>query len=283
MIRHFYYNNQIKKYIVGFANIFAGLRVQTGKDACGEVSLVEVPISYGSKDRVVAAIGASNTNNKPFTLPSMACYMTGMSINPDRLVGVNTTDRRTYIEQGGVFPTDIKAVKRVRAIPYDMEMELSFYASNTDQMNQMLEQILMLFDYDLQLQINDAPFDWAKILRLELTGMSNEENYPSGLDKRAIIWTLTFRYEIWLSPPAEIRQEIINSITVRIGDIDNLTLNEFDDDGNLVPFSEGFTTTVITIETAEPSEPGNDVMPTGQPPTGYSTLERVLPTSPPAA
>ena len=35
-------------------------------------------------------------------------------------------------------------------------MELSIYASNTDQMYQILEQILILFDYDLQVQFNDA-------------------------------------------------------------------------------------------------------------------------------
>jgi hypothetical protein len=131
------------------------------------------------------------------------------------------------------------------AIPYNMEMELSIYASNTDQMFQILEQILILFDYDLQLQFNDAPFDWTKIGKLYLRGMTNEENYPMGVDKRMIIWTLQFELPVWMSPPLEIRNELIQSITVRIGDLDTLTLDEIDENGNLVPF--GTTLAAFTI------------------------------------
>ena len=245
MIRHYYYNQQLKKFIVGFANIFTGLKVRTGMDGCGEISELEVPIIYGSRDRVVTAIGASNTQNKQYTLPMMACYQTGLEMDPTRMKGVNQSDRRTYLEQGGVFPDDVKAIKRVMPVPYNMQMELAIHASNTDQLYQIIEQVLIMFDYDLQLQFNDAPFDWARITSLFLTGINNEENYPVGIDRRLLIWTLTFNLPIWLSPPVEIRNEIIQAITLRIGDLADFTLDEIDENGDLAPFTNPWSITPI--------------------------------------
>lgn len=245
-IRQYYYNQQLKKFIVGFANIFTGLKVRTGKDGCGEVSEIEVPLIYGSRDRVVSAIGASNTQNKQYTLPMMACYQTGLELDPNRMKGVNQVDRRSYLEQGGVFPDDVKSIKRVMPVPYNMQMELSIHASNTDQLYQILEQILILFDYDLQLQFNDAPFDWSRVTSLFLTGINNEENYPLGIDRRILIWTLQFNLPIWLSPPIEIRNEIIQSINLRYGNLDDFTLDEIDENGNLAPFTNPWATSQIT-------------------------------------
>jgi len=112
-----------------------------------------------------------------------------------------------------------------------------------------------LFDYDLQLQFNDAPFDWTKIGKLYLRSITNEENYPAGVDKRMIIWTLQFELPVWMSPPIEVRNDLIQSITVRIGDLDNLTLDEVDVDGNLVPFGTAgpFTTFTVTSTDVVPT------------------------------
>lgn len=253
MIRTYYYNQQLKKFMIGFANVFTGLTVRTGKNGDGEISIVDVPIHYGSKDRVVAALSASNTQNKLHTLPIMACYMIGLDLAPDRMHGVNQVDRRTHLPQGGIFPDDVKVIERVMPIPYNMQMELSIYVSNTDQLLQVLEQILILFDYDLQVQFNDAPFDWTKITKMTLTGLSNEEQYPLGVDRRALMWTLTFELPIWLSPPAEVRNEIIKEINLRLGNLEEFKLNELDEDGNLQPFSDPWMHVVLdTTPTGDP-------------------------------
>ena len=239
MIKQYYYNQQIKSYIMAFANIFTGLTVKTGKGGCGEISSIEVPIQYASIDRVVAAIGSRHTQNLPHQLPIMSCYMNGINLAPDRLHGVNLQDRKSYMEQGGVYPQDVQVIRRVMAIPFNLEMELSVYASNTDQAFQMLEQLLMLFDYDLQLQINDAPFDWAKITKLILTGINNEEQVPIGTDKRTIIWTFQFDFPIWISPPYDLRKDLISQVNIDYGEITDeggKPLTEIDEDGNDVPF-----------------------------------------------
>lgn len=121
-----------------------------------------------------------------------------------------------------------------------MQMELAIHASNTDQLYQILEQILIMFDYDLQLQFNDAPFDWSRVTSLFLLGINNEENYPTGIDRRVLIWTLQFSLPIWLSPPIEVRNEIIQGINIRIGDLKDFKLDEIDENGNLAPFQNPF-------------------------------------------
>lgn len=246
MITNYFYQGQLRNYLLQFAQIFSGLMVSTGVSECGEPELISVPITIGSHDRVVAAIAAGNTQNRPFSLPIMAANISGLALNTSRK-GVGTIDNRVFLPSGGVYPDDLRTVTRVMPIPYVMSTELSIYASNTQQAHQILEQLLMLFDPCLQIQTNDAAFDWTKIAAVELTGISNEENYPPGTDKRVIQWNLTFDVPIYISAPADIRDSIVKKIIIKIGDSKGLLVNEFDEDGELVPFDSGYLygTTVI--------------------------------------
>lgn len=241
---------------MAFAQIFAGMRVRTGLNACGEVDEIEVPVRYGSTDRVASAIGGSNTQNKLHTLPVMSCYMTGIELAPDRQHGIGGVDRRTYLEQGAVFPDEVKAIKRVVPVPYNLQMELSLYASSTEQGFQILEQIMLLFDgYDLQIQLNDAPFDWGKITKTTLTGFANEENYPVGPDRRVFVWTLSFDFPIWISLPYEVRNEIVQRIAMQWSNLDDCVLEEIGPDGELLPF-EPFGQPTVADGTVEPPAGG---------------------------
>ena len=235
MIDFYFYEGQLRTYLLQFCNIFAGLRVQTGKGVCGEEEYITVPVVIGNRDRVVAAIQAGNTQNKPFALPAMSVHMSSLSLNTNRK-GIGVVDKKAFLPAGGVYPDDLKVLSRVMPIPYIMTVELSICASNTQQSHQMLEQILMLFDPDLQIQTSDAAFDWTKLSSVELISINNEENYPAGGDKRVISWTLSFEIPIFIASPADVRDEVVRKIYITIGDLTGFTVGEFDSDGNLVPF-----------------------------------------------
>lgn len=265
MLSGYYYNQQLKKATIVFANIFANMKVRTGKNACGDIEELSVPIRYGSSDRVAAAIANGNTQNRLHTLPIMSCYLTGIEPAPERKHGHGTYDKKSYLEQGGVFPDDVKFIKRLMPTPYDLTYELSIYASNADQAYQILEQILIIFDYEMQVQFNDAIFDWTKITRCTLESIGNEENYPAGTDRRMIVWNLTFRFEAWISPPAEVRQGLIKNISLNFANMDDpekgCRIYEVDDEGNLAPFDPdaSFGTVQIIAQANEPLDPVNDV------------------------
>lgn len=248
MISHYFYENQIRSYLLQFCNIFAGLRVKTGKGESGETEFITVPITIGSKDRVVAAIQAGNTQNKPFSLPVMAAYMTNISLSSTRK-GIGVVDKRVFLPAGGVYPDDLKTVTRVMPIPYLMSVQLSIYASNTEQMLQILEQLLVLFDPILQIQTSDSAFDWTKITTVELVNVTNEENYPSGVDKRIIQWSLDFEIPIYISAPIDIRDDMVRKIIIQLGDLDKFEIDEFDENGNLTPFNgDSLFSTIIVDE-----------------------------------
>ena len=144
MIKSYYYNQQLKKALIVFANLFSNLRVRTGLNACGEMDEIIVPIHYGAGDRVASAIATGNTQNKLHSLPIMSCYMSGIELAPERKHGHGIVDRRSYLEQGGVFPNDVKFIRRVMPTPYNLNFDLSIYTSNTDQAYQILEQLMII-------------------------------------------------------------------------------------------------------------------------------------------
>lgn len=247
MITNYYYNEQFKRAITQFSSIFSGLEVHTGIREDGAVHVIEVPVRYGSIDRVVAAVKNGFTQNKMMTLPTMSTYLLEVDLAPERRKGVGMTERKTVLPQGGMYPNDLKVMERYMPIPYDLTFELAIYASNMDQMFQILEQILIVFDPTLQIQTNDSPYDWSRQTNVELLSIGQEENYPIAADKRMIVWNLNFRMETWISPPMDLKENLVKKIVMRFGDLAGFSLNEYDSTGELMPFAgDVWATNVIT-------------------------------------
>lgn len=214
----YYYDQQIRNYTLQFMAIFSGLQVQVGKWNESDESLISVPVHYGDPDRVVAAILANNTQNSPVRLPVMSAYMKGMNIAPERMHGVGVERRNSYVPVGGLLPDDIKVVYQRNPVPYNMEMELAIMTSNTDQMWQIIEQIMVIFDPQLTIQTSDSIFDMSRLTSVELkSGPSYENPYPSGQERRYVKAVMTFEMPIYLSIPADVKKNYIERIFMRIG------------------------------------------------------------------
>ena len=238
MYTQYYYTKQIKKFITQFCNIFTGLEVRTGLGKNGEAPrVIKVPIRYGSSDRVVSSISAHNTQNATITLPMTSAYLTGIEMTPERRKGVGMVTNTTIVENNGQpYPNNIKVLKRYMPIPYNLSLQLSIYASSTDEMFQILEQILLIFDPFVQIQKSDEAYDWTKLTSVELIGINNEENYPMAQEKRVIQWSLDFVVPIWISPPAEKTDEYVSKIKISIANADSIDLQTYNSDGELEPF-----------------------------------------------
>jgi len=213
----YYYNEQIRQYILQFMAIFAGMKVKVGKSNNRDEALIPVHLTYGAKDRVVASIFSDNTQNKPLRLPTMSANLMGVEMSPDKRKGVGVQRREVFMPTGGQFPDDIRTIEQIMPVPYNALMDLSIYTSNRDEHLQILEQIMMFFNPILQIQINDDPFDWAKITTVELLNINFEENYPSGTDRRIIQTTCQFMVPILIAVPAKIKNNWIGEINLRVG------------------------------------------------------------------
>lgn len=212
----YYYNHQLRNYLVQFMAIFANMKVSVGKLDAIDPRTIVVPIKNGSSDRVVADIKAENTQNKPVRLPLMSASLTGIGLAPQLRKGVAQVRRNTQMPTGGLFPTDIEVVRMRMPVPYVATFDLGIWASNQDQHYQIVEQILMLFDPIIHIQTSDDVNDWTRLTTAELVGINFEES-PPGADRRLIQTTMNFEVPIYISAPVEVHDKFVQDIFIRIG------------------------------------------------------------------
>lgn len=219
----YFYTHQFHKHVIQFMEIFRDLQVKTGIGKDGVEKFIDVPVAYGSKDRVTASILAGNTQNKPLRLPTMSAYLQGVAIANDRFKGIDTERKTTHMPRGGLFPDDVTLVVQLMPVPYRLSMQLVIYSSNINTHLQILEQILILFNPSIQIQTSDAAYDMGKITTVELKDIGMEENYPIGTDRRVITTQLTFDVIMYLTAPTQVRDDAIKSIRMRIGAVTSST------------------------------------------------------------
>lgn len=213
----YFYGEQLRTYVLQFMAIFTGLQVKVGATDTRGAALIPVPISYGAPDRVVAAMIADFTQNKPLRVPTISAYVRNIQQDVSRMHGVGFDRRTVFTPVGGLAPDDTKVVHQRMPVPYELEMELAIYVSNTDQHFQILEQILPYFEPQLSIQTSDGYFDMKRLTTVELTGVNVEMPYPIGTDRRIIQSSLTFKMPIHLEIPANIRNDFIKQIKLRVG------------------------------------------------------------------
>lgn len=219
-VDHYFYDGQIRRAQVQFSAIFSELKVKIGKNDFDSASeFITVPVKIASIDRVVAAIKAGNTQNKPIRVPAMAAHLEGIEQAFDMVKGSNQQFRHTTFPAGGTLPNDAKVVYKYMPFPYYLNMNLSVVTSNEYQHQQIIEQILLLFNPDLQIQITDGYSDWTKISRVELTGINFETPFPLAEETRLITTSFNFKVLCYLSPPINVKDNYIKRIMMRINAI----------------------------------------------------------------
>lgn len=212
--RPYYYDKQIKKYLVQTMAVFTGFSIEHSGER------IQVPVQYGSKDRVAASIANGGTQNKPIRLPVISCHMKSIKLDNSRLKGIGSERVSRYVPLGGAIPDDVKTVHQLMPIPYTMTVDVTLYTSNIDSHWQLMEQIAILFNPSVQIQISDNHFDWQRITKVEMVGINYDEVFPSGNNRRVEQSTLSFEVPIYIGVPANVRNDIINQIKLFIGRLD---------------------------------------------------------------
>lgn len=232
-MNEFYYNQQIKRYLVQFMCLFSGMKVKVGKTSTRPEGVIDVPIQYSSMDKVAASIAAGNTSNKPIRVPVMSASLS--QLRRDMIIpGLNQEHSTTYLPPGGYFANDTRTLTRIRPMQYRATINLAIWTSNLDQHFQILEQILTVFAPSIQLQTSESQMDWSKITMVELMDVNYSESYPVTTNIRLPMTELTFDVVFYLSVPAEQRDQFVRDIFIRLGAIDqgipDDILSQFDDE-----------------------------------------------------
>ncbi len=230
----YFYDRQVRRYLQQFMRFFAGFSVKMGKDENGLDIYQKVPVRYGDINRMAAHILKNNSDNTMNTVPFIAVYITELLPSPERRLNPTHTDQvqvyeKQYDAATGQFLDQIGqtySIKRHMPVPYDLNVQVDVWTSNTDQKLQLLEQILVLFNPSLDLRNNDNMFDWSRMNFVELINtVWSVRQVPTGTDDVLDVASLIFNLPIFINPPAMVqRQQLISNIinTIRAGDADEL-------------------------------------------------------------
>jgi hypothetical protein len=102
MSQAFFYDEQIRRFLLQFTRIFTGFQVEYGREANSEnAAYLRVPVRYGDASRNAQTIIQENSANSMPSSPMMSFYITGMEYDRPRMqepyfVSKTAVRQRTY-------------------------------------------------------------------------------------------------------------------------------------------------------------------------------------------
>ena len=241
-MQQFFYDEQIRRFLLQFTRIFSGFQVMYGNenDGVNAAALLRVPVRYGDASRNAQTIIQENSRNSLPSTPLMTFYITGLDYEQSRMqepyfVGKMNVRQRSYNSATETYETTqgtALTVERLMPVPFKLTIQLDIWTSNTNQKLQLLEQILTLFNPSLEIQSTDNYIDWTSlsVMYLDRTVWTSR-TVPIGTDNPIDIASLTFSMPIWISSPAKVKklgvvERVIASMYDAQGDLSNAIENE---------------------------------------------------------
>jgi len=233
MAQTFFYDEQVRRFLLQFIRVFSNFQVEYGKDRAGNTTLLNIPVKYGDATRMVSSIIRENSENKVVPTPMISCYVTAMEYMPDRRQDPAFVDKRhirmrKYDEDSGEYLTtqgNAYTVERMMPVPYQLTLNVDIWTSNTTQKLQLLEQLLVLFNPALEIQSTDNYLDWTSLSYIELIQTQwSSRAIPAGVDDQIDIATLTFTVPIWLTAPSKVK---------KLGVIQKIVASIYDESGSI--------------------------------------------------
>jgi hypothetical protein len=241
----FFYDGQIRRFLLQFARIFSNFDVEYGANEAGQGpgsnvdTLIRVPVRYGDASRQAQTILQNNSASDMPSTPMMSFYITDLKYDRPRIqepyfVNNISVRQRTYDADTNTYETtqgNAFTIERAMPVPFELTINLDIWTSNTNQKMQLLEQILTLFNPSLEIQSTDNYIDWTSLTVLYLKDTKwSSRTVPVGTDNPIDIATLTFTLPMWITPPAKVKklgvvERIIASVYDAQGDLNNALTN----------------------------------------------------------
>ena len=242
-MQQFFYDAQIRRFLLQFTRIFSGFQIEYGNETDGvnNATLLRVPVRYGDSSRNAQTIIQENSASALPSTPLMTFYINNLEYDRPRIQDPTFVDRfsvrqRTYDTATDTYETtqgNAFTIERLMPVPYKLSITLDIWTSNTNQKLQLLEQILTLFNPSLELQNTDNYIDWSSLSVMYLDQLTwSTRAIPQGAENPIDIASIKFSMPIWISSPAKIKklgvvERIIAGIFDAQGDaIDAITNND---------------------------------------------------------
>ena len=222
----FFYDNQIRRFLVQFAKIFSNWYVTKGKDPNGNDILVRVPIMYGDSSRQASTIIANNSASNLPSAPLITYYISGLEYDqrrtqdPTFIDKVNVRQRAYDSETQSYETTQGQAftIERLMPVPYTLRITVDFWTTNYNQKLEIIEQLGTLFNPALEIQSTDNFVDWTSLSAVFQDGLTfSSRSIPQGTGNPIDVLTWKFYMPIWITTSSKLKklgviQKIIASI-----------------------------------------------------------------------
>ena len=173
----YFYDGQIRRFILQFIRYFADFQVEYGKDANDNPIYLTVPVRYADTNRAGSAILRNNSENTMNNVPMMVTYIDNLTYYRPNIQNPTYTEQKSIREravdpQTGELKTyqkNVLTVERMMPVPYKLDLKLDIYTSNIEQKLQLLEQIAPMFNPSMEIQSSDAFLEWSSLSAITLT------------------------------------------------------------------------------------------------------------------
>lgn len=280
----FFYDNQIRRFLIQFAKIFSNWQVTKGKDPAGNDILVRVPIMYGDSSRQAAAIVANNSSSNMPAAPLITYYISGLEYDQRRTQNPTFVDKLTVRQRA--FNEDTQSyeqtqgqaftIERLMPVPYTLRISVDFWTTNYNQKLELIEQLGTLFNPSLEIQSTDNFVDWTSLSVVYQDGITfTSRSIPQGTGNPIDILSWKFYMPIWISTSSKLKKMgVIEKIIASI--FNGKALDDMKDDDLLLGTRQKITpygykllligNSLQLLPADQPFNPANSVLTNPVPP-----------------
>jgi hypothetical protein len=211
----FFYDNQIRRFLIQFAKIFSNWEVTKGKDPAGNEILVRVPVMYGDSSRQASTIIANNSASNLPSAPLITYYISGLEYDQKRTQDPTYVDnisvrQRSYNPETQSYETvqgQAFTIERQMPVPYTLRITVDFWTTNYNQKLELIEQLGTLFNPALEIQSTDNFIDWTSLSVVYQDGLTfSSRTIPQGTGNPIDVLSWKFYMPIWLSTAAKLKK-----------------------------------------------------------------------------
>jgi len=222
----YFYDNQIRRFLIQFAKIFSNWYVTKGKDPNGNPILLRVPIMYGDSSRQASTILANNSASNLPSAPLITYYISGLDYDQKRtqeptfVDKINVRQRAYSAETQNYETTQGQAftIERLMPVPYTLRITVDFWTTNYQQKLELIEQLGTLFNPAMEIQSTDNFVDWTSLTAVFQDGLTfSSRSIPQGTGNPIDVMSWKFYMPIWITTSSKLKkmgviQKIIASI-----------------------------------------------------------------------
>jgi hypothetical protein len=222
----FFYDNQVRRFLIQFAKIFSNWYVTKGKDPNGNDILVRVPVMYGDASRQASTIIANNSASNLPSAPLITYYISGLEYDQRRTQEPTFIEKvqvrqRAYNQETQSYETtqgQAFTVERLMPVPYTLRVQVDIWTTNYNQKLEIIEQLGTLFNPSLEIQSTDNFIDWTSLTVVYQDGLTfSSRSIPQGTGNPIDVMSWKFYMPIWISTSAKLKKMgVINKIIASI-------------------------------------------------------------------